>query len=100
MIQTTLSLEAKVYEFIAEREDLFHLEFHRDEWRMLEDTYQFLQPFREACKAYEGDTVMLDCMITTLDILIARFKASQARHANNTALLSSITTSWYALEGF
>lgn len=100
MIEDALSLRAKVNEFISEREDLFHLEFHRDEWRMLEDTYQFLQPFKEACKACEGDTVTLDCMITTLDILIAHFKASQKRHANNAALLSSITTSWYALDKY
>lgn len=98
MIEEALSLKAKVNEFIAEREDLFHLKFHRNEWRMLEDTYQFLQLFKEACKACEGDIVTLDCMITTLDILIAHFKAPQKRHANDTALLSSITTSWYALD--
>jgi hypothetical protein len=100
MIEDALSLKAKVNEFIAEHEDLLHLELHRDEWRMLEDTFQFLQPFKEACKACEGDTVTLDCMITTLDILIAHFKASQKRHANNAALISSITTSWYALDKY
>ena len=100
MIKDALSLKAKVNEFIAEHEDLLHLELYRDEWRMLEDTFQFLQPFKEACKACEGDTVTLDCMITTLDILIAYFKASQKRYANNAALISSITTSQYALDKY
>jgi len=76
MIEDALSLKAKVNEFIIEHKDLLHLELHRNEWRMLEDTFQFLQPFKEAYKACEGNTVTLDCMITTLDILIAHFKAS------------------------
>jgi len=39
-------------------------------------------------------------MITTLNILIAYFKASQKRYANNAALISSITTSWYTLNKY
>lgn len=100
MIESALALKSKVNEFITERQDLWHLELGLDEWHVLEETYQFLLPFKEACKACEGEHVTLDQMLVSLDIIIAHFKASQSRHGNNSQLLASITTSWYAIDKY
>jgi hypothetical protein len=42
----------------------------------------------------------LDQMLTSLDIIIAHFKACRARFPNNEPFLGASTTSWFALDKY
>ncbi|TKA55306.1 hypothetical protein B0A49_13415 [Cryomyces minteri] len=53
------------------------LEQHRltmDDWRVLQETLEFLQPFYEVTKLLEGDEATLDEMQEKMDFLISHFK--------------------------
>lgn len=100
MIDAAITLRLQVNIFIAENEELEDLQLFSDDWRAIEDTFHFLQPFKEATKACEGDIVTLDQMLVTFDIVIAHLEASLARHADNEALTAAITCSWYALDKY
>ncbi|TKA63593.1 hypothetical protein B0A49_09385, partial [Cryomyces minteri] len=67
-----------------------------DDWRFLELTAQFPQPFHRVTKETEGDFATLDMALFTMDVLVQHFKKSQSRYAANQALSSSILTGWYA----
>ena len=100
MIEDAFQLRPYVNQFIAENRTLHHLELSVRDWQLLDDTRQFLMPFKEACRECEGDNVTLDQMLTSMDILVAHFEASRAKHANNAQLLGSITTAWYVLDKY
>lgn len=46
--------------FVHDNSQLSHYELSQAEWRLLRDTEQFLQPFKEQTKRCEGDNVTLD----------------------------------------
>jgi hypothetical protein len=50
-----------------------------DEWHILEETAQFLQPFYCATLETEGDKATIDCTLYTMDILIKHFNRSKVR---------------------
>lgn len=96
MIAAALRMRASVDEYI-DKKDLEHVHITLHDWRVLEETSQFLEPFQEATKACEGDQTTLDQMLTSLDIIIAHFKACRARFPNNEPFLAAVTASWFAL---
>lgn len=100
MIDAALILRPQINIFIAENEELEHLRLLSDDWHAIEETFRFLQPFKEATKACEGDKATLDQMLVTFDIIIAHLEASLAQHADNKALSAAITCSWYALDKY
>jgi hypothetical protein len=99
MINAALRMRASVNEYI-DNNDLEHVQITLHDWRVLEETSQFLEPFQEATKACEGDQTTLDQMLTSLDIIIAHFKACRARFPNNEPFLAAVTTSWFALDKY
>lgn len=99
MINAALRLRVSVNEYI-DKNDLEHVQITLHDWRVLEETSQFLEPFQEATKACEGDQTTLDQMLTSLDIIIAHFKACRARFPNNEPFLAAVTTSWFALDKY
>lgn len=99
MINAALRLRVSVNEYI-DKNDLEHVQITLHDWRVLEETSQFLEPFHEATKACEGDQTTLDQMLTSLDIIIAHFKACRARFPNNEPFLAAVTTSWFALDKY
>src|SRR6266480_3087590 len=50
-----------------------------DEWHILEETAQFLQPFYRATLETEGDEATIDRTLYTMDILIKHFNRSKVR---------------------
>lgn len=100
IIDAAITFRPQVNIFIAEDEELEDLQLFSDDCRAIEDTFHFLQPFKEATKACEGDKVTLEQMLVTFDIVVAHLEASLARHADNEALTAAITCSWYALDKF
>lgn len=100
MIDAALALRPQVNIFVAENEELEHLRLLSDDWHAIEETFHFLQPFKEATKACEGDKATLDQMLVTFDIIIAHLEASLARHADNKALSAAVACSWYALDKY
>jgi len=100
MIDAALALRPQVNVFVAENEELERLRLLSDDWHAIEETFRFLQPFREATKACEGDKAPLDQMFVTFDIIIAHLEASLARYADNKALSAAVTCGWYALDKY
>lgn len=99
MTNAALRLRVFVDEYI-DKNDLEHVQLTLHDWRVLEETSQFLEPFQEATKACEGDQTTLDQMLTSLDIIITHFKACRARFPNNEPFLAAVTTSWFALDKY
>lgn len=100
MIDAALTLRPQVNIYVAGNEELEHLRLLSDDWHAIEETFHFLQPFKEATKACEGDKATLDQMLVTFDIIIAHLGASLARHADKKALSAAVTCSWYALDKY
>ena len=93
MIDAALTLRPQVNIYVAENEELEHLRLPSDDWHAIEETFHFLQLFKEATKACEGDKATLDQLLVTFDIIIAYLEASLARHANNKAISTAVTCS-------
>jgi hypothetical protein len=70
------------------------------EWHLVQQTIDFLQPFKEATKRCEGDNVTLDKVQVIMDALSAHFKEQQSLHRANTSFTESIITSWYAFDKY
>lgn len=100
MIEDAFMLRPFINQYIAEHRELHHMDISLLEWQLLDDTYQFLLPIKEATKACEGDHVTLDDVLISMDIVVAHFKRMRAKHANNPDLLGSITTAWYAFDKY
>ncbi|TKA53129.1 hypothetical protein B0A49_11929 [Cryomyces minteri] len=74
--------------------DLKQYRLTMDDWRVLQETLEFLQPFYEVTKLLEGDEATLDETQEKMHFLISHYKEQEAKHATHTAFLSAIDTSW------
>jgi hypothetical protein len=80
MLTTGLKLQSAINAY-AEK---YYSELGEDylspaEWRVLEDTAAFLQPFYRATLETEGDLATLDRSLYTMDILIKHFEKAQVK---------------------
>jgi len=82
--------------FNVEHRELDHLNISLPEWQLLDNTYQFFVPFKEATKACEGNSVMIDEVLVDINIIVTWFEILKAKHANIQDLPSAMTTAWYA----
>jgi hypothetical protein len=81
--------------FVHDNSQLSDCELSQAEWRLLRDTEQFLQPFKEQTKRCEGDNVTLDQLQESIDFLIDHFERQFHRHRSNKPFIECITTGWY-----
>lgn len=51
--------------FNVEHRELDHLNISLPEWQLLDNTYQFLLPFKEATNACGGNSVTIDEVLVT-----------------------------------
>jgi hypothetical protein len=81
-------------EFVAE--DLLTPE----DWDLLKNIVDFLQPFKRVTKETEGANATLDRTLYTMDFLVKHYKKSSAKYAGSKQLLNCITTSWYVFDKY
>jgi hypothetical protein len=67
------------------------------EWKLLEYTYSFLQPFHQATVLAESDKTTLYSMQQYTDLLLYHSKQSDASYSAYTPFLTVTNTSWYIL---
>ena len=98
--QTALELRAAYQFFIVDNPSLIDCELGIADWQLVDETVQFLLPFKEATKRCEGDFATLDMVQTELDSLSEHFKEQAAKHKLNTSFSESIITGWYAFDKY
>lgn len=100
MLVRAFQLRPLINRFINEDPTLHYLELLREEWQLLNDTLNFLLPFKEACKDCKGDNVTLEFVQTSIDILSNHFDKARAKHANNESLMTAINTAWFVFDKY
>lgn len=98
--EDALELRAVYTSFIYDHQQLADKELTAAEWQLVEQTVQFLQPFKEATKRCEGDYVTLDKVQQTMDSIIAHYQGQQVLYRANKLFTESIVTSWYAFDKY
>lgn len=71
-----------------------------DEWRVLEETRAFLQPFWKITQLTEGRCATLDRSLFTMDVLHKHYTQAFERHSHNAALRSCIAASWVVFDKY
>ena len=98
--EDALKLKAAYTTFVLEYPQFTDNELTAMEWQLVEQTVQFLQPFKEATKRCEGDYVTLDKVQLAMDSLVEHLKEQQDLHKANKSLTESIITCWYAFDKY
>lgn len=80
--------------FIHDNPQLNDCELSQTEWRLLRDTEQSLQPFKEQTKRCEGDNVTLDQLQESMDFLVDHFEKQFHKHRSNRPFVECMTTVW------
>lgn len=83
MLEGALKLRSHVNKTLEKYYNEIKLDFLTPEdWKILQDTYDFLQPFYRVTKETQYDFSTLDQTLYTMDFLISHFKASEGRKAH------------------
>jgi hypothetical protein len=89
MLEIALELRPFINQFIEKHYESCRLNFlSPDDWKALEQTYEFLQPFFRVTKETEGDRATLDRTLYTMDFLISHFRKSKVRSINRSSDLA------------
>ena len=99
-IDDALALRDEYNGFVAKEEQLREFELTITDWSSLEQTHNFLGPFKEVVKRCEGDYVTLDQLQESMDFLVSHYKEQMTMQAPNTGLRAAIATSWYAFDKY
>lgn len=99
-ITSAIALQFEMSSFVHDNSQLSDCELSQAEWRLLRDTEQFLQPFKEQTKRCEGDNVTLDQLQESMDFLIDHFERQFQRHRSNKPFIECITTGWYTMDKY
>jgi hypothetical protein len=100
MIEEAFYTRSAIVQLIDLHPELELYRFTADDWRLLTDTYHFLQPFHEVTKLTEGAGTTLDEMQEKMDFLIDHYRESEIKHSPNPSLLTAINTSWYTFNKY
>ena len=98
--EDALEVRASYQAFVVNNPQLSECELTVTDWQLVEQTVQFLLPFKEATKRCEGDYVTLDKVQIELDSLSYHFKEQSTLHKANPSFTQSIITGWYAFDKF
>lgn len=97
-LRSARAVSGQYSQFVHEYPALAKYEMSIDDWKEVDETLQFLQPFKELTKRLEGDYVTLDCVQEAMDYLVTHYKQQRAKHQSNSALSHAIYTSWFAFD--
>ena len=83
MLERAIELRPHINKTIEKHYAEIKLDFLTPEdWKTLNDTYEFLQPFYRVTMETQGDRATLDRTLSTMDFLINHFKKSEVRLIN------------------
>lgn len=96
MIKRALQTRVVVDAIMSQKDCPFSL--NDEHWRIIRQTYDFLQPFQEATLRLEGDKVTLDEVLWRMDVLREHLEESETAARHDTKLHTAIMTCWYAFD--
>ena len=97
-----LELRAAINKYQEEYINKFNKEdiLNTTNWKALESIRDFLQPFKCVIKEMEGNHIMLDKVLYTIDFIVEYFKMFLKKYTTNPKLCDCIRTSWHAFNKY
>ena len=71
-----------------------------EDWQILHDTRDFLQPFWKITRLTEGHKATLDSTLFTMDVLHKHYQLAFEKFRNKQQLLGCILTSWHVFDKY
>lgn len=96
MIKRALQTRVVIDAIMSQKDCPFSLD--DEHWKLIEQTYDFLQPFQEETIRLEGDKVTLDEVLWCMDVLREHLEESEAAARQDSKLHTAIMTCWYAFD--
>ncbi|THY75153.1 hypothetical protein D6C93_10375, partial [Aureobasidium pullulans] len=73
---------------------------HKEDWLVIQKTYDFLKQFLVLTKETEGDESTLEQVIIAMDYLRVHYDEATIKHAGNTPFLTALQSSRYVYESW
>jgi hypothetical protein len=99
-LEDAVELKPQYTAFILNNQEVIDCELSAAEWLVIDQTIDFLRPFKEATKACKGDKVTLDKVQLYMDGLRQHYIDQRSEYSTNPAMLGAIVTSWYAFDKY
>ena len=93
-------MKANISSFVVNNPDLYQFELTAADWLIVEQTIEFLEPFKAATKRCEGDYVTLDKVQQYMDSLDNHLRLQQERYKHQPAMLGSVFIYWHAFNKY
>ncbi len=96
MLLRGLQTRSTVDEFMARKDCRYNLTV--EDWKLIEETHKFLQPFHEVTNKAQRDDATFDKVLFYLDFLRSHLSKSRETWVDNQAFTAAIMMCWYAFD--
>jgi len=97
MLQSAIKLKSTIDQFTFSEPDLSNDRLNHEDWNMLRQIYEFLEPFYHATQRLQSNTCLLTDLLTTMDFLLGKYEKAKQVYKDG-PLATSVNMGWLKLD--